>query len=49
MTHRRLLAIVAVATLILTGFGCGSSTPAAATRPITLKYWRTFDDEDAFS
>lgn len=37
--------------LILTsGFGCklASKEEKAATKPVTLEYWRVFDDEDAF-
>lgn len=49
-TGRLVIAAVA-ACLILTGLGCKgvSKEVALRTKPITLKYWRVFDDEDAFS
>ncbi|MFA6604055.1 MAG: extracellular solute-binding protein [Patescibacteria group bacterium] len=51
---RRLLARAAVLlmlpALLLAGFGCKNASPAVieASKPITLKYWRVFDDQDAF-
>lgn len=35
-----------VSLLITTGIGCGGGSSAAAEEPVTLEYWRVFDDED---
>jgi multiple sugar transport system substrate-binding protein len=37
--------------IIVSGFGCkiASKQTQEATKPITLTYWRVFDDEDAFT
>ncbi|MEY4722786.1 MAG: hypothetical protein RLZZ324_299 [Candidatus Parcubacteria bacterium] len=39
-----------LAALIFTGFGCSTPNQAAVSRsqPVTLNYWRVFDDQDAF-
>jgi multiple sugar transport system substrate-binding protein len=44
-----ILSLLAVA-LLTTGFGCQVTSQATqkATQPITLVYWRVFDDSDAF-
>jgi len=36
--------------LLSAGFGCNTASPqtTAATQPVTLVYWRVFDDQDAF-
>ncbi len=41
---------IVVASLLLTGFGCQGVSKEVAQRsqPITLKYWRVYDDVDAF-
>jgi multiple sugar transport system substrate-binding protein len=35
--------------LLTAGAGCTAGTPASSIKPITLTYWRVFDDEDAFA
>jgi ABC-type glycerol-3-phosphate transport system substrate-binding protein len=47
----RLIGFLALAVLVLSGQGCGSSgtaAPASASKPVTLTYWRVLDDGDAF-
>jgi multiple sugar transport system substrate-binding protein len=35
--------------LLTTGAGCSSTVPPKSVKPVTLTYWRVYDDEDAFS
>lgn len=47
---KKLFSLFLLLTFILTaGAGCSSSTPSASMQPITLTYWRVYDDEDAFA
>ncbi|MFA6393582.1 MAG: extracellular solute-binding protein [Patescibacteria group bacterium] len=49
---KRIAAFLLIAVFILTsGFGCAFLDPETqnAMKPITLKYWRVFDGEDAFN
>ncbi|MBI4457702.1 extracellular solute-binding protein [Candidatus Uhrbacteria bacterium] len=52
MLFRRLSAILIASSLLFAGFGCSNtSNPelAAKSKPFTLKYWRVFDEDDAFN
>jgi len=44
----RAVALLMLPTLLFTGFGCKTVSKAVqeASRPITLKYWRVFDDRE---
>lgn len=47
----RLAGFLLLASLVLVGQGCfapGVSAPPAASKPVTLTYWRVLDDGDAF-
>lgn len=48
---KKIIIFLIVASLSLSGFGCKglSATQQAAIQPITLDYWRTFDDADSMS
>ncbi|MFH1047922.1 MAG: extracellular solute-binding protein [Patescibacteria group bacterium] len=48
---RHIILLPLLAVLVFGGFGCKGEDPAVAeiTKPITLKYWRVFDDTDAFN
>ncbi|MDD5527905.1 MAG: extracellular solute-binding protein [Patescibacteria group bacterium] len=46
----KIFALFLVLTFILTsGAGCASTVPPSSVKPITLTYWRVYDDEDAFA
>lgn len=54
ITRTRILATLSalLAVVVFSGAGCASSTDKLAaqrTKPLTLKYWRVFDDTDAFA
>ncbi|MBP9828203.1 extracellular solute-binding protein [Patescibacteria group bacterium] len=52
MRMRRIFgAVLLGATLVMVGAGCSgdSASTANTTKPVTLTYWRVFDDEDAFT
>ena len=47
----RLAGFLLLATLVVTGQGCfapGVQAPPAASKPVTLNYWRVLDNSDAF-
>jgi len=47
----RLASFLLLATLVVSGQGCfapGVQAPPAASKPVTLTYWRVLDDGDAF-
>jgi multiple sugar transport system substrate-binding protein len=46
----KLFAWLIISTFLLTTLtGCGNTVPPAGVKPVTLTYWRVYDDEDAFS
>lgn len=48
--YRKAIALMAIVST-LAGFGCKGTSPeiAAATKPVALEIWGTFDDQDAYS
>ncbi|MEK7546065.1 MAG: extracellular solute-binding protein [Patescibacteria group bacterium] len=46
----RLAGFLLLATLVVSGQGCGTpdAAPASASKPVTLDYWRVLDNGDAF-
>ncbi len=51
MSFKRLLPLLVMTSLLLTGAGCGGPSQAdkEANTPVTLKVWRVFDDPSAFA
>jgi multiple sugar transport system substrate-binding protein len=49
MKNKFFVFFLLLAFLLTTGAGCSSSVPPSKIKPVTLKYWRVYDDEDAFS
>jgi len=51
MTKRIIIFSLLLVFILSSGFGCKTTSPqtAAATAPITLTFWQTYDDTDAFT
>jgi multiple sugar transport system substrate-binding protein len=46
----KIIALSLLLTFLLTaGAGCSTTVAPASVKPVTLTYWRVFDDEDAFA
>jgi multiple sugar transport system substrate-binding protein len=46
----KIIALSLLLTFLLTaGAGCATTVAPASVKPVTLTYWRVFDDEDAFA
>lgn len=50
MSFKRLFPFLVIASLLLSGAGCGGPSQASidANTPVTLKIWRVFDDQSTF-